>query len=389
MKIMIISDPGTVGGATRSLVDVSTELKRSGDDILVCTSSFNELNKELCEREIDSFACGHKSAMNPKSPFLWKRPIKYPIELIQYKIAERTAIHKIEDNIDLKTIDIIHTNSARNDIGCILKQKHGIPHVMHIREFGTEDFDCCIYRKNYYNFLNKNTDVFIAISQAVAKSWIKRGLEASKVRVIYNGIDFHEVSAPDFNHNNKTLKMVIVGGICEAKGQLQIVRALSKISADILKNIELSIIGWGDPRYKDEILEYVNQHDLARNVNILEASNNVHEMLPKYDIGLMCSRSEGFGRVTAEYMFAGLGVIASDTGANPELIDNGVNGLIYRYGDEDDLAQAIMKLYVDRECLNLYAKHAYDDAHARFTIKNNVENIKRIYSEIEESLILD
>lgn len=382
MKIMIISDPGTVGGATRSLVDVSTELKRNGDDVLVCTSSHNELNKELYERGINSFACGHKSAMNPKSPFLWKRPIKYPIESARYKLAERTAIHNIEDNIDLKTIDVIHTNSARNDIGCILKQKHGIPHVMHIREFGTEDFDCCIYRKDYYNFLNQNTDVFIAISHAVAESWIKRGLEASKVRIVYNGIDFHEISTPDFNHVNKTLKMVIVGGICEAKGQLQCVKALSKLSSNILKNIKLDIIGWCDPRYKKTIIEYINKYNLERCVNIFSTSNNVHEILPKYDVGLMCSRSEGFGRVTAEYMFAGLGVIASDTGANPELINNEINGLIYRYGDEDDLARAIIKLYTDRECLKLYARHAYDDAHARFTIKNNVASIKRIYSEI-------
>ena len=74
---------------------------------------------------------------------------------------------------------------------------------------------------------------------------------------------------------------------------------------------------------------------------------DVCSLLHEYDCGVMCSRSEGFGRVTAEYMMAGLPVIASDTGANPELVNEGQTGLFYRWGDTSDLAKKIEMLADD------------------------------------------
>jgi glycosyltransferase involved in cell wall biosynthesis len=44
------------------------------------------------------------------------------------------------------------------------------------------------------------------------------------------------------------------------------------------------------------------------------------------NIGLMCSRDEAFGRVTIEFMLHKMPVIASNSGANPELVINRING---------------------------------------------------------------
>ena len=58
----------------------------------------------------------------------------------------------------------------------------------------------------------------------------------------------------------------------------------------------------------------------------------------------MCSRSEGFGRVTAEYMMAELPVLASDTEANPELIREGIDGYLYKFNDIEDMTDKAMKI---------------------------------------------
>lgn len=87
---------------------------------------------------------------------------------------------------------------------------------------------------------------------------------------------------------------------------------------------------------------------------------------------LVCSSSEAFGRVTLESMLSGLPVIGADTAGTGELIINGMNGLLYKNKDENDLALKIHMLLDDslRKRLSdaafLYASnfsisHTYDD----------------------------
>lgn len=380
MRVLFISDPGSVGGATQSLIDVVSTMKLRGHDIIVCNSVNDQLNKRLDELGITCISCGHKSAMNPKSPYKWKRPLKYPVEKLLYYKSLEPAVRRLESSVDMRTVDIIHTNSARNDLGCILYEKYNIPHVMHIREFGEEDFDCCIYRRNYYSYLNSHCDRFIAISEAVRDSWVKKGIDKEKVNVIYNGILINGMK-PKGTAISEKLRMVIVGGICETKGQKDCVEALHLIAKNELKNISLDIIGWSDPRYENELKILVDTYGLNENVNFLGARDDVHRLLSNYDLGLMCSKSEGFGRVTAEYMFAGLAVIASNTGANPELVENGVTGLLYNKNNIKELANAILRFYYDRRMLKLCAENGKNKAVSEYTIDKNVEKILNVYAE--------
>ena len=70
----------------------------------------------------------------------------------------------------------------------------------------------------------------------------------------------------------------------------------------------------------------------------------LNSIYKNYNIGLMCSKKEGFGRVTVEYISAGLYVIASNTGANPEIIKKEF-GELYKYGDTKDLINKIKNAF--------------------------------------------
>ncbi len=67
-------------------------------------------------------------------------------------------------------------------------------------------------------------------------------------------------------------------------------------------------------------------------------------MLPAFDIGLLCSESEGFSNTLIEYLQAGLAVTCSEVGGNPEIIEHGITGLLYPAGDIDALAGNLMQL---------------------------------------------
>jgi glycosyltransferase involved in cell wall biosynthesis len=67
-------------------------------------------------------------------------------------------------------------------------------------------------------------------------------------------------------------------------------------------------------------------------------------MLGGFDVGLLCSDSEGFSNSLIEYQQAGLPVVCSETGGNPEIIEHGVNGFLYPVGDTDELSAQLVSL---------------------------------------------
>lgn len=382
MNILYITDPGIVGGATRSLVDVVSAMKSRGVECLVCTSAQNELNEELTRLGIGNFASGHRSAMDTSAYTWWKKPLKKLVKGLDYHMSLSGVLKGIEDKLDLSSIDLIHTNSARNDIGCLLSQKYGIPHLMHIREFGQEDFGCICYRRDYEKFINAGTTRFVAISRAVRDAWVKKGLDPNKVTVIYNGVDDTKIlPRPEQSRDDGFLRLVIVGGVCEAKGQGQIVEAMGLLPPDVREHVRLDIVGWEDPAYRARIERRSQELGVSEFVRFLGARSDVYKILQNYDVGLTCSRAEGFGRVTAEYMHARLGVIASDTGANPELIGEG-EGLLYPLEDAKALAERICTFYRDRALLEKMAQAGFEKARAHYTKQINADNLYALYHEI-------
>lgn len=64
---------------------------------------------------------------------------------------------------------------------------------------------------------------------------------------------------------------------------------------------------------------------------------------------MLCSESEGFSNAILEYMRAGRPIICTNTGGNPELIQDGVNGFLVPVGNVDALSDRLGRLLFDRE----------------------------------------
>ncbi|MDD6489421.1 MAG: glycosyltransferase family 4 protein [Clostridia bacterium] len=385
MKVLYIADELTQSGAIKSFEEVVVTMKEQFDiDIVVCTSGRSELNDRLEKKGIQTIVSCYASALQNSPITWWKIPIKYVLCGIKYYLKRGSAIKMIEKQIDFTTIDLIHTNVTRTDIGVELAAKYKIPNIMHIREFGDADFKCWSYRKNYMQFLNNNVTKFIAISEAVKNSWVSRGLSEQKVEVIYNGVNSELIKRtdPEKLSTFDTMKMVIVGGIIPNKGQMQAVQAISLLPEQIRKKVTLDIIGWSSKQYIDILTAEIEKLGLKNQVNLLGAKDDVYDRLQNYHVGLMCSKAEGFGRVTAEYMHAGLGVIASNCGANPELVQDGVTGLLYDKNNTSSLSEKIVYYYNHRDILSLCAYNGQQFATEHFTKKINANNIFDVYKNI-------
>lgn len=382
MNVLYILDYGTVGGATHSFLEMVVALKHLGVNPVVCLGKDSEITKILDQQGITYIHAGHRTVLDTISFNGYKWPYRLLKRTLRFWINEQKALYRLS-KFDMYKIDLIHTNSARNDIGCFLNKKYGIPHVMHIREFADTDFGCISFRPNYISIYNRYTTRFISISNAVKHHWINKGIIESKITTIYNGIHYEDITvSTDKDKEKDDLRILIAGGVYPTKGQHLAVEAIGLLPKDVRDHFSLDIAGWSDLAYIQKMKEFASERGYISQIHFLGSIDDVHERIGNYQIGLMCSKAEGFGRVTAEYMHGRLGVIASDSGANPELIENKVTGMLFKSGDASSLAKCLMKLYNDRELLISISNAAQKKARQLYTQQKNAEYIYKLYQQV-------
>ena len=386
MKVVYIADIGIEGGATKSLVElVDTMKKENGVEPIVLTSGYNRLNELLNADGIENHAVGHGAFLQGAPDAVWKKPIKWGLFAAYYYLHYHSSIRKALRLIDWKSVDLIHTNVARDDLGMEISRRTGVPNLCHIREFAELDFNCWSYRPHYVKYLAQNTDGFIAISEAVKRYWIAKGIPENKIEVIYNGVDCQKIKPADHRKwaEDPTVKMVIVGGVIPNKGQYQAIEALCMLPERIRPYFRLDVIGGITETYKLKLSEPLKKCGIENQVRFLGACNDVYDRLKDYHIGLMCSKAEGFGRVTVEYMHAGLVVIASDTGANLELIQDQTTGLIYHREDVKTLTQKLIYVWEHKDKIAEIADRGKKEAE-KYTKEKNAREIFAQYRKMKE-----
>ena len=118
----------------------------------------------------------------------------------------------------------------------------------------------------------------------------------------------------------------------------------------------------------------MKKNNLEEQVYFKGYCNSIYDILNQYDVGLVCSKAEGFGRVTIEYMAAGLCCVASNSGANVEIIEKNEAGLLYNNSCES-LVDVFRYLIDNRQCIEEYGKRAADVAREMYDINKNADKI--------------
>ena len=118
-------------------------------------------------------------------------------------------------------------------------------------------------------------------------------------------------------------------------------------------------------------------------ISFLGYQDDIYSILQNMNIGLMCSRDEAFGRVTIEYMQNRLPVIASNAGANPELIQANKNGFLYEIYNPDDLTNKILFFLENPEKLEQIGQYAQQYALENFSSEKNT---REIYQLIQKTI---
>lgn len=372
MRVCIVaSSPGT-SGADRSLVEIASALISRRASCVVLLPGRGPMEKEL-ER------LGAEYAVIPFSWWIDYRPLwrcfpKYVRTLASLPLV----LHTLRS----WGVDLVLTNTIGTPVGAIAARLLGKPHIWHIHEFGSEDlgfaFDLGIGLSA--KVMDRLSNVIIVNSRAV-EEYYARYIPHEKLKLIYPGP--HSVNkvahhTPIFASDIP--KLALVGRIAEPKGQAEALEAVRQLAREG-ERVQLALVGSGEAGYVARLKETSKNSGLEDLVLFAGQLEDPLQVVREADAVLMCSRSEAFGSVTVEAMLMGKPVIGARSGATPELVRDGFNGLLYDPGETSDLAQKIRRLVEHPDLARRMGENGRRFAEEHFSIQKYTDQVLQVVQE--------
>lgn len=312
-------------------------------------------------------------------------------EGIELKILGLTNYHNPSSILKLTyllkkhNIDIVHTHGYfANTFGRISAFIGGIPKkIAHVHT---------IKKQNPYieKILSLVTDKIICISGAVQEFIIKEeGVKRNKTILIYNGIESPNIQADsnkgdtlkkslDINKND--IVLVVIASLTKHKGHSFLINAFAQ-SFKNNQNLKLLIVGTGP--LKDAILSQIRDQDLFTRAILLGFRKEIMQLLSIADISILPSiTKEGLGLALIESIAMKKPVIGSNVGGIPEVIEDGVNGIVVPHSNVEKLAYAIDRLANNRELRKWMGETSGEIFKKKFTKSKMIYAIEKLYDEI-------
>lgn len=219
------------------------------------------------------------------------------------------------------------------------------------------------------------------------KSYYNAFCKSKKIRVIKNWVsqDAKSYKIPLLLESKEKIELVFVGWLAYRKNLKCLTSAINVLSHQGV-NLKLDIYGEGP--LKPEIQNYISKNNLDKTIFLRGWANSEvkREIYKRQPILVLPSIFEGMPNVVLEAMAYGLPVIASDIVTIPELIDDGVNGLLFNSNDENNLAEKIKLLGGDSELQSKFIHNAKFKIE-QFSLNTQSEKIDHLFMELVSSNI--
>lgn len=215
------------------------------------------------------------------------------------------------------------------------------------------------------------------------------GIPVERIQVLYNGVDSHHF-AP-----NQGLRMkmrdehriapedFVVGAVGRAvaiKDYKTVIRALGALSR---KRVPFKLLLAGDgPELPGLVALAESVPGVGPNFLALGRRSDVPELLAGMDVFVQTSLREGMSNTLLEAMSTGLPAVVTSVGGNPEIVENGRTGWLFRPGDVEHLSNLLMKLAADRNLGAEVGRAARLQVEKMFSQQRMLESYRELYSEL-------
>jgi len=228
-------------------------------------------------------------------------------------------------------------------------------------------------------------DYTIVVSEAVRE---KINSNSPKVKLIYNGIDTHLFKYnPGIKRKLKqryaledNIIIGIFGSISLYKGQVQLLRAYKEVVKNF-DSVHLFIIGsFESEEIKEQIIKF--ETTLGKNkLTVLDTVKNIYDYYSLTDIivnNTSSELSEPLGTTILEGMATENIVVASKTGGTPEIIDDGIDGFMFKSDSAKELEEKLIYILKNFNDMKFIRSNAREKIVKKFNVKNMVESFNNI-----------
>lgn len=343
------------GGAERRVALLANEL-----------SHFNDLKISLLsfwETEED-----YRLSKNVKRIHLWKRYRG------NHHLSDKKRILNLFFIMLFRKFDIVFTMhppvAYMVKISSFLKKIH-IVDLLEVSPNHMKDID---RRKKGWKFCSK------IVSQCNAQITYMPEEYKDKCITITNPVDDSFIDQQHI-YNNNIRRFTSVGRLDKEKNHRLLIDAFKNVSCRH-PDITLTIFGKGP--LKEDLLYYCKENRIS-NISFIDRSDNMPQTYNEFDAFILSSDFEGMPNALIEAMAVGLPCISTNCDTGPsDLIISGVNGILVKVGDVNELQKAISDFCKNGLLVNEYGKKAKETV--RFN--NSKQQIIHEYYELINSLLL-
>lgn len=217
-------------------------------------------------------------------------------------------------------------------------------------------------------------DAIAAVSRdALSRALELEGFPADRTTLIYNGIDTDGLAVRTGPWHRR---IVTVARLEPVKAIDMLLRAVA-IAVRETPDLTLDVVGDGSERPALEGL--TRQLGIGANVTFSGWSDDVPRRLREADVFVMSSKSEGLSLTLLEAMAAGLPVVATAVGGNPEVVEEGVTGVLVPRDDPEALARAVLSVAGHPDRAAAMGRAGRDRVMARFSLDTMAAAYDRLY----------
>jgi glycosyltransferase involved in cell wall biosynthesis len=222
-------------------------------------------------------------------------------------------------------------------------------------------------------------DRVIAVSEAVRRSMVSRGLPRKRLRTVLNGTigSARMTQPPPPAHDLKRPSIVFVGGLHPRKGVADLITAFV-IAQRSFPDITLYLVGEGPQQ--EQYQQLVKRLGCTASVNFCGAQLDPRSYLRAADVFVLASHFDPAPLVLSEAREAGCAIIATNVDGIPELLDNGAAGILVPPAQPEQIAEALMRLLQDPGALQDYKQRSQTNLQA-FSIERVANETLDIYRE--------
>ncbi|HEV7364426.1 MAG TPA: glycosyltransferase [Gemmatimonadales bacterium] len=289
--------------------------------------------------------------------------------------------------------DVVHAHWAipTGPAAVLAAKRLGVPSVItmhggdvYVNPEQGYDFPTRWYVRPVLHWTLRQAGALTAITEDCRQHALRAGAPAENIRLVFNGTDLRRFSPGENGAGSRGFGQHMIFA-CRQLFPRKGIRFLLEAGAQLKPRFpDLQIVLAGDGFERPELAQLAADLGIGPDVTFLGWVPNA-ELPPYYRaaaVSVIPSLEEGFGIPAAEAMGCEVAVVASDAGGLPEVVENGVTGLVVPRGDSAALADAIGSLLADPERRRTMGQAGRERALRLFDWDRSAEQFEELYREV-------